>query len=784
MPEEEAQRGGAATCAIDPVGPRAQQPSGYVEHMTRRGASGWAWLPSSPDANVHVEAILGDRVVGRTVADLMRRDLRELNFGTGRHGFEMVFDTLISGSEAPLLHVVEQGQYTRLPGAHELPSPQPLETHGAPLEPPTTGTDPTLEVPATPRGYVEQLTRHGASGWAWLPSSPDLVVQVEAILDGRVIGRATADRMRADLRERRYGTGCHGFEIGFDEPIRGLNAPIVRVAGVAGSARLPGACDLTLPVATAVDAQKGSVMTHTAEAVAQRPAEPQGYVESVTRLDARGWAWSPSSPEAVLQIEAMLGGRVIGRAVADKMRPDLLKRNYGTGRYGFTMFFDEPATGDTAPDFRVLVPSPQCLPGVKTLPPPSLEDVLHRPPSTIATWCREHAQFTTQGPEFEEFDASILTHATVPPDRPKPLLLAFYLTQFHAIPENDQFWGKGFTEWRQIARGVSRFPGHYQPRIPRDLGFYELNNLNTFRVQADLAKAAGIHAFAFYYYWFNGKRVLEKPLDMLLASRVDMPFMILWSNENWTRTWDGSESEVLLRQDYRRQDEDALLKDLARHFLDDRYIRIAGRPLFVIYNPESIPEPASSIDRWRRILATRYGLEPLFFMAQTFGARDPRHYACDGAIEFPPHKTAEKLVGRLMPDAYTQGCRSQIIRYDDFVGASLNEEPPVYHLIKTAVPSWDNEARRPNRSLTLEHLSPAKYQAWLKRLILHAIEKPILGTPIVAINAWNEWAEAAYLEPDVYYGSSFLNATARAYVSALAQHASAQSDDINRGHGR
>jgi lipopolysaccharide biosynthesis protein len=372
----------------------------------------------------------------------------------------------------------------------------------------------------------------------------------------------------------------------------------------------------------------------------------------------------------------------------------------------------------------------------------------------------------------------------LPPDRPKPLLLGFYLPQFHAIPENDQFWGKGFTEWRQIACGVSRFPGHYQPRIPRDLGFYELNNLDTFRAQADLAKAAGIQAFAFYYYWFNGKRVLERPLDTLLASSVDMPLLIIWANENWTRTWDGSETEVLLRQDYRRQDEDFLLEDLARHFLDHRYIRIAGRPLFVIYNPESIPEPASTIDRWRGIFATRYGCEPLIFMAQTFGARDPRRYACDGAIEFPPHKTAEKLARRLTPDAYSPGCASQILSYDDFVDASLNEEPPPYHLIKTAVPSWDNEARRPNRSLTLEHLSPAKYQAWLRRLILRAIEKPILGTPIVAINAWNEWAEGAYLEPDVYYGSSFLNATARAYVSAIAAHASAQSDHINRGNGR
>jgi hypothetical protein len=173
----------------------------------------------------------------------------------------------------------------------------------------------------------------------------------------------------------------------------------------------------------------------------------------------------------------------------------------------------------------------------------------------------------------------------------------------------------------------------------------------------------------------------------------------------------------------------------------------------------------------------RYGLEPLIFMAQTFGARDPQQYGFDGAMEFPPHKTAEKMVGRLAPDAYAPGFIGQVLNYDDFVAESLKELPPGYDLIKTAVPSWDNESRRPNRSLTLEKLSPEKYQAWLRTLIERAIERPIRGTPIVAINAWNEWAEAAYLEPDVHYGSSYLNATARAYVTAVNDYVARQFMD-------
>lgn len=724
---------------------------GYVEKITQRGAQGWAWSPSSPDTVVAVEAILDGRIIGRGTADRMRRDLKERNIGTGDHGFEMSFDEQLTGGNIPMLRVISADGPIRLPGDYELR---------------------TLDLPAAPEGYVECITPLGANGWAWSPSFPETFVQVEAVIHGRVIGRAMAERMRPDLKERNYGSGQHGFELVFDERVSGEVTPKIHVVGPEGVTPLPGVYELQ-PIRHQSLTNGHAPATEPLDlSPSTAPAAPEGYVESITRRGARGWAWSPSSPGIAVQVEATLEGRVIGRATADRMRPDLLSRSLGTGLYGFAMSFDEQLTGDQVPEFRVLVPAIRCLQGVKTLPGLTPQDAVRHERGTIATWYKEHAEFTTRGPRYEDFDETIISEIPTASDTPRPLLLAFYLPQYHPIPENDEFWGKGFTEWRQIARGTSRFPGHYQPRIPRDLGFYDLNNLNTLRAQAALAKGAGIHAFSYYYYWFNGKRVLEKPLNMLLASDVDMPFMILWANENWTRTWDGSESEVLLRQDYRREDEDALLKDLARHFLDDRYVRIAGRPLFCIYNPGSIPEPMVTIARWRNILALRYALEPLIYMAQTFGARDPRDYGCDGAIEFPPHKTAEKLVGRLTPDAYSPGYTSQILTYDDFVDASLKEEAPEYPLIKTAVPSWDNESRRPNRSLTLERLSPDKYQAWLHTLIRRAIDRPILGTPVVAINAWNEWAEAAYLEPDVYYGASYLNATARAYVSAVSEPSS------------
>jgi glycosyltransferase involved in cell wall biosynthesis len=380
---------------------------------------------------------------------------------------------------------------------------------------------------------------------------------------------------------------------------------------------------------------------------------------------------------------------------------------------------------------------------------------------------RDHAYFTGPGPQYEDFDPGLLERASSAGGA-DPLLLAFYLPQFHAVPENDAFWGAGFTEWRQLPRGISRFPGHYQPRIPRDLGFYDLRDVEVIRRQCEMAKAAGIGGFGFYYYWFNGKRVLHEPLDGFLNSDIEMPFALIWANENWTRAWDGSDSEVLLRNDYRESDEDALLADFSRHFSDRRYIRIDGRPLFVIYNPRSIPDAPAAIARWRLKFATQHGVHPLFFMAQTFAEIDPRPYGFDGAIEFPPHKLSNAYPGRAMPDAYSAAFKGRVIDYGDFATASLQEAPPDYPLIKTIVPGWDNDARRPNRGLTLEHVTPQKYQTWLRELIRRAVERPTFGAPIVAINAWNEWAECAYLEPDVHFGGAFLNATARACSAAIA----------------
>ena len=348
-------------------------------------------------------------------------------------------------------------------------------------------------------------------------------------------------------------------------------------------------------------------------------------------------------------------------------------------------------------------------------------------------------------------------------------LLAYYLPQFHPVPENDAWWGRGFTEWTNLQRGLPRFAGHYQPRIPRDLGHYRLDQGDTLRRQIAMARGAGLHGFVFYSYWFNGRRLLEGPIEALLADRtLDFPFCLMWANENWTRRWDGSENQVLLNQDYRTADEPSLLAEFARHFADPRYIRLQGRPVLMIYRPRLIPDTAATIARWRARFQAAHHEDPVFVMAQAFGDTDPRPLGFDAAIEFPPHKLTE----RLEPTDHTlevldPDFTAEVYDYQALVQASLREPAPPYPLIKTACPGWDNDPRRQGAGLVLHGSTPAAYQSWLQGLIRHARAHPVLGETLVCINAWNEWAEGAYLEPDVHFGAAYLNATSRAVAGLL-----------------
>jgi hypothetical protein len=338
--------------------------------------------------------------------------------------------------------------------------------------------------------------------------------------------------------------------------------------------------------------------------------------------------------------------------------------------------------------------------------------------------------------------------------------VAFYLPQFHPIPENDAWWGKGFTEWTNVARAKPLYAGHAQPRVPADLGFYDLRLPEAREAQAALAASHGLAGFCYYYYWFHGKRLLERPLlDTLAQRRPDFPFCLCWANENWTRRWDGHEDEILIGQEHSPEDDRRFVESLLPFLEDDRYIRVDGKPLVLLYRARLLPDLPRTAAIWRRT-AREAGVGDLYLAAvQSFdtGEVDPRTWGFDAAVEFPPH-------GYAVAAPSPRGARFEG-RFFDYPksAARFSARPlPSYPLFRTAMPSWDNSPRRGRRAHVFVNGTPEHYERWLATIVRQTRQFKTGGERIVFINAWNEWAEGNYLEPDQERGRSYLEATARA----------------------
>lgn len=360
----------------------------------------------------------------------------------------------------------------------------------------------------------------------------------------------------------------------------------------------------------------------------------------------------------------------------------------------------------------------------------------------------------------------------VPAARPK--LIAFYLPQYHPIPENDAWWSKGFTEWTNVTKAKPLFRGHYQPNLPADLGFYDLRLPEIREAQADLASQYGIHGFCYYHYWFQGRRLLERPFNEVLASgRPDFPFCLCWANENWTRRWDGRESEVLIAQKYSQEDDIAHIRWLARAFTDRRYIRVEGKPLFLVYRAGDLADAARTAEIWRTE-ALRAGIGDIFLCSVSTvfpgSPSDPRLIGFDASVEFQP--AAYQFPQRnLMVRAWKRlrrGLSGNVrMLYADLVDQALRTPNPDYLRFRCVLPSWDNTPRRRANALIIEGNSPTLFGQWLEGTIARS---PVLasGEKIIFINAWNEWAEGNHLEPSQRWGRAFLEVTREVVERAVS----------------
>jgi glycosyltransferase involved in cell wall biosynthesis/cell division protein FtsL len=360
---------------------------------------------------------------------------------------------------------------------------------------------------------------------------------------------------------------------------------------------------------------------------------------------------------------------------------------------------------------------------------------------------------------------------------PRAKAIAFYLPQFHAIPENDNWWGKGFTEWTNTRKARPMFEGHYQPHEPhKDFGYYNLTSVEILKKQAVLAKQHGIYGFCFYLYWFSGKRLLEKPLDLFLAHpEIDINFCLCWANENWTRVWDGEDKEILIQQEYSEEDPFKFINDIKKYVIDTRYIRINGEPVVLVYNPSRIPNAKETFIAWKKhALETGIGKIQIWitrafdYTAENLNVAD----VVDAELEFPPNM--HHLVQN--PIQHPTG---KIFDYNEVVALykqGMKSEERKLPLFRTCMLGWDNVPRRVSGWTTFAGFSLDAFFEWASLLVNEASKTP---DKIFFVNAWNEWAEGTYLEPDKKYGYANINTLSKAiYLSAFNDSSSSHIDLI------
>jgi len=356
-------------------------------------------------------------------------------------------------------------------------------------------------------------------------------------------------------------------------------------------------------------------------------------------------------------------------------------------------------------------------------------------------------------------------------------VIAFYLPQFHAIPENNTWWGDGFTEWVNVKKARPLFSGHNQPRRPLNNHYYDLSDLKEIEWQVELAKNHGVHGFCHYHYWFDGKQLLEKPTNLFLSTKhLDLQFCLAWANESWSRRWDGQDHHILQLQTHQPDKElwGRHFEYLIKAWLDDRAIKIDNKPVFVIYRPHKIRQIADMFDYWQTRIR-EYGFDGIYFLTMKQYAfpdeESLRHF--DGTILFQPfdamhsmqkdklsNRLFKKLPGKILPEPVVRTMKDLMFYYKSNYGS-----PQIYNYdttwealvtrIKTvdetiwpgAFVDWDNTARYGRRSMVFKGASPEKFEYWFARL-LSAMRDNENCRPYVFINAWNEWAEGTYLEPD------------------------------------
>lgn len=331
-------------------------------------------------------------------------------------------------------------------------------------------------------------------------------------------------------------------------------------------------------------------------------------------------------------------------------------------------------------------------------------------------------------------------------------LVAFYLPQFHPIPENDEWWGRGFTEWTNVSKAEPLFPGHEQPRVPADLGYYDLRLPETRAAQAEMARTHGIEAFCYWHYWFDGEQLLERPFaEVLRSGEPDFPFCLAWANETWSRRWLGEEKEILKKQTYSPDDPDRHARWLVEAFADPRYLTVDGRAVFLVYRPLDLPDPRLVTGAIRRACAEAGLADPYLLGMSSHVVSDMRLLGFDANVEFEPQ------LG-VLPNPLADGLKI----YDDTASRrKMIHGKGGFPAHPCVMVSWDNTPRRGEHGIVFTGGTPATFERALRETIDTVADTPA-EQRLVFVNAWNEWAEGNHLEPCLRHGHDYLDAVNRA----------------------
>ena len=341
--------------------------------------------------------------------------------------------------------------------------------------------------------------------------------------------------------------------------------------------------------------------------------------------------------------------------------------------------------------------------------------------------------------------------------------IAFYLPQFYTFELNDKHWGRGFTEWTNVTKAIPHFIGHRQPQLPIDVGFYNLEHDDVMYRQIELAKMYGIYGFCFHYYWFSGERMMEKPVYNWLNNKdLNFPFCLHWANENWTKTWDGGNNELIFESKLKEGDDEKFFYDILPFFKDKRYIKAGNKPVFIVYRPQIYTkERFQKFMTIMRNLAKENGFEDIFFCCTNCNNFDKqKEWGFDALIEFPPHCIG-RLMNKVLLTKSDKNFNCDVFDMEDFIQNKKYFYPKNSpDIIRGIFPSWDNTARCAYSNGGVYYgETPQLYKQWLADIINWTKQNRHKDSQFVFINAWNEWAEGAHLEPDNYYGYAYLQAT-------------------------